>query len=157
MEDISISKANKKRAENPKSVLFLCNHNVIRSVIGEHLLKLMSNNQIYCDSAGVTIGQPDPFVQAVMKEINVDIQEHKPKMLEELEQGWFDLIVTHSPQAHHVALDMEWIKTANIVYWPAADPTVVQGAREQRLEAYRDVRQSIAEKITEYFKFSVHK
>ena len=37
--------------KKPESVLFLCNHNVIRSVMAEHLLRLFSQGEIYCDSA----------------------------------------------------------------------------------------------------------
>lgn len=152
MQDVSISSANKHRAENPKSVLFLCTHNIIRSVMAEHLLRKMKKNEIYCDSAGVSVGEPDPFVVAVMDELNINVQNHTPKMLGELEQTWFDLIITHSPQAHHIALEMKFVKTANVIYWPAADPTVIQGAREQKLDAYRDVRNTIHKQINNYFK-----
>ena len=135
----------------PGSVLFVCNHNIIRSPMAEALARLHFGDRIYVASAGVRTGQPDPFVGAVMGEKGLDLVGREPQAMEELEDSFFDLIITLSPTAHHVALAMEIIDTDAVEYWPAADPTVVTGAREQRLDAYRDVRDRLEARILERF------
>jgi hypothetical protein len=34
-----------------------------------------------------------------------------------------------------------------VEYWPTPDPTIVQGSREQRLDAYRDIRDGLIYRI----------
>ena len=101
----------------------------------------MFGRAIYVGSAGVRKGELDPFAVAVMDEIGLDISRHRPITFEELEdrEGLnFDLIVTLSPEAHHRALELTRTMAVEVEYWPTADPTAVEGSREQRLDAYRD-------------------
>ena len=63
----------------------------------------------------------------------------------------FDLIITLSPEAHHRALELTRMSAAEVEYWPTADPTDVEGSREQRLAAYRDVRDQLLNRIRERF------
>ena len=137
--------------KKPSSVLYLCNHNVIRSPMAEALTRAHFGNSIYTASAGVRVGTPDPFVKAAMSEMNIDIQNRQPQALEDLDEGYFDLIITLSPTAHHIALEMAEVEAADVDYWPSADPTVVQGSREQMLDAYRDVRDRLLERILNRF------
>lgn len=133
----------------PSSILYICNHNVIRSPMAEAITRANFGTNIYTASAGIRAGSPDPFVEVVMDELNIDVHNRQPKTLEELDEGYFDLIVTLSPTAHHVALEMAHVDATDIEYWPSADPTVVQGSREQVLDAYRDVRDRLMERIME--------
>ncbi len=134
-------------SRRPSSVLYICNHNVIRSPMAEAITRAHFGNSIYTASAGIRAGSPDPFVEVVMDELNIDIHNRQPKTLEELDEGYFDFIVTLSPTAHHVALEMAHVDATDVEYWPSADPTVVQGSREQVLDAYRDVRDRLTERI----------
>jgi protein-tyrosine-phosphatase len=105
---------------------------------------------IYIQSAGVHRGDLDGFAVAALDEIGIDATKHKPRTLDELEE-WeglnFDLIITLSPDAHHAALELTRTIAAQVEYWPTADPTIVQGSREQRLDAYRDVRDGLTYRI----------
>lgn len=141
-------------SEPPTSVLFLCNHNIIRSPMAEAVTRARFGSRIFTASAGVRCGTPDPFVNAVMNELGIDMRNREPVALEDLEDTWFDLIVTLSPTAHHIALDMEHVEASQVDYWPSADPTVVQGSREQMLDAYRDVRDRLIERIEERFRLN---
>jgi protein-tyrosine-phosphatase len=89
-----------------------------------------------------------------MEEIGIDINGHRPITFDELEdlEGLnFDLIVTLSPEAHHKALELTRVLAVEVEYWPTADPTAVEGNREQRLEAYRAVRDQLVQNIRERF------
>ncbi|MDD9910388.1 MAG: protein-tyrosine-phosphatase [Ahrensia sp.] len=135
----------------PTSVLFLCNHNIIRSPMAEAVTRARYGNRLFAASAGVRTGTQDAFVGAVMLEIGIDIVGREPVAIDTLDDTWFDLIVTLSPTAHHLALKMDHVEANEVEYWPSADPTVVQGSRDQRLAAYRDVRDRLFERIEERF------
>ena len=111
-------------------------------------------SKTYVGSAGVRKGELDPFAVAAMEEIGLDIAKHKPMTFEEMEE-WeglnFDLIVTLSPEAQHRALEVTRTLAADVEYWPTADPTAVEGSREQRLDAYRAVRDQLSRRIRERF------
>ena len=142
------------RARDPQSVLFACGQNSVRSPMAEGLLRGMFPNTLYVRSAGVKKGEPDPFVVAVMAELGQDLSTHKPTTFEELED-WeglnFDLIITLSPEAHHKALELTRTLAADVEYWPTPDPVAVEGSREQRLDAYRSVRDGLLARIVTRF------
>jgi protein-tyrosine-phosphatase len=71
--------------------------------------------------------------------------------LEDWEGLNFDLIVTLSPEAHHKALELTRTVAAEVEYWPTIDPTAVEGNREQRLAAYREMRDQLTERIRARF------
>jgi len=138
----------------PLAVLFACGLNSVRSPIATGLFAQMFGRAIYVGSAGVRQGEIDPFAVAVMAEIDVDISRHKPitfEELDELEGLNFDLIVTLAPEAHHRALELTRTSAVDVEYWPTADPTDVEGSREQRLDAYREVRDQLLRRIRERF------
>ena len=138
----------------PQAVLFACGLNAVRSPMAAALLRQMLGGALYVGSAGVRKGELDPFASAVMDEIGIDINSHGPITFEELEdlEGLnFDLIVTLSPEAHHKALELTRTLALEVEYWPTPDPTLVEGSREQRLDAYRAVRDQLIEKIRERF------
>jgi protein-tyrosine-phosphatase len=138
----------------PQAVLFACGLNSVRSPMAAALLKQMGGAPLYVASAGVRAAELDPFAAAVMAEIGIDISAHRPITFEELEdlEGLnFDLIVTLSPEAHHKALALTHRLAAEVEYWPTADPADIEGNRAQRLDAYRAVRDQLAERIRSRF------
>ena len=138
----------------PQAVLFACGLNAVRSPMAAALLRQMLGGALYVGSAGVRKGELDPFASAVMDEIGIDINSHGPITFEELEdlEGLnFDLIVTLSPEAHHRALELTRTLAVEVEYWPTPDPTLVEGSRDQRLAAYRAVRDQLVQKIRERF------
>jgi protein-tyrosine-phosphatase len=131
----------------PGAVLFMCGMNSIRSPIAEAIARHYLPKSVYIASAGVRRGERDPFVDAVLDEIGLSLGRHQPHLLDDLEDDYFDLIVTLAPEAHHKALDLTRSWSADVEYWPMPDPTVVTGTREQILDAYRGVRDHISKLI----------
>ncbi len=142
------------RTQAPQAVLFACAHNSVRSPMAACLLQQMYPKGLYVRSAGVRTGELDPFAVAVMAELGQDMSRHKPMSFEELED-WeglnFDLIITLSPEAHHKALELTRTIAADVEYWPTIDPTDVEGSREQRMQAYRDVCDGLMLRIRKRF------
>ncbi len=140
--------------DRPQAVLFACGLNSVRSPMAAALFKHLFGRVTYVGSAGVRKGELDPFAVAAMEEIGLDIAKHRPATFEELEdlEGLnFDLIVTLAPEAHHRALDLTRTIAADVEYWPTADPTIAEGNREQRLDAYREVRDHLMRRIRQRF------
>ncbi len=144
----------KKNDTPPRSVLFACGLNSLRSPMAAHLFGHLIGPAVPVRSAGVQTAGLDPFAVAAMAEIGLDIGEHQPVTFEELEdlEGLdFDLIVTLSPKAHHKALELTHRLSAAVEYWPTPDPSVTEGSREQRIQAYREVREQLSRRILERF------
>lgn len=135
----------------PKAVLFACSMNAVRSPMAEAILKHLAGRHVYVDSAGVRAGEPDPFAVAVMDEIGIELKRHKPKAMADLEDSSFDLVVSLAPEAHHQALEMTRTMAIDAEYWPTMDPTAAMGSREQILDAYRAVRDSLFQRIKKRF------
>ena len=138
-------------ATRPSSALFVCGRNSVRSPMAEALAKHLFPTGLYVASAGVSPGERDPFVDAVLAEIGLDLGRHRPHALEDLEDMNFDLAVTLSPEAHHRALELTRTLAIEVEYWPTADPTSATGSRAQILAAYRDVRQRLEDRIQSRF------
>src|SRR6187431_1067133 len=142
------------RPRTPQAVLFACGLNSVRSPMAASLLQQMFPQGLYVKSAGVKKGELDPFAVAVMNELGQDISTHKPQTFEDLDD-WeglnFDLIISLSPEAHHKALELTRTLAADVEYWPTPDPTTTEGSREQRLDAYRAVRDGLIERIRHRF------
>ncbi|MBL6957937.1 MAG: arsenate reductase ArsC [Rhodospirillales bacterium] len=135
----------------PSAVLFACTMNSIRSPMAESILKHLHGHQIYVDSAGVRTREVDGFAVAVMDEIGIDIRNHTSKTFDDLEDSSFDLVITLSPEAQHKAVEMTRVMACDVEFWNTFDPTYVEGSREERLEAFRKVRDQLMQKIKDRF------
>ncbi|SFN99415.1 low molecular weight phosphatase family protein [Cohaesibacter marisflavi] len=137
----------------PDSILFACGMNAIRSPMAAALAKHLFPGTFYVQSVGVRCGKPDPFAAAVMEEIGLDISEHEPSCFDDLEDSYFDLIVSLAPEAHHRALEWSRGHAVETEYWPTMDPALVTGSREQIMDSYRAVRDGLIVKLKDRFEW----
>ncbi|HEY2356189.1 MAG TPA: low molecular weight phosphatase family protein [Phenylobacterium sp.] len=149
----------------PGAVLFACNFNRVRSPMAEALLKRLVGDRVYVDSCGMRLPDAehdeasdedvaagvDPFVELVMAELGCDLAGHRPKTFEDLEVTSFDLVISLTPEAQDRAAGLAHGRAADLEHWPTFDPTLVDGSREVRLAAYRQVRDALARRIAERF------
>ena len=133
------------------AVLFACTQNAVRSPMAEGILKHLLGHRIFVDSVGVRPGELDPFAVQVMDEIGVDIADHLPKSFDDLEDDSFDEVISLSPEAQHRAVDMTRVMACDVVFWNTFDPSLIEGNRESRLDAYRSVRDQLMKRIKEHF------
>jgi protein-tyrosine-phosphatase len=133
------------------AVLFACTLNAVRSPMAAAMLRHLTRGGLYIESAGVRAGDLDPLAVEVMGEIGLEIAKHKPRRFEDLEDGSFDLVVTLSPEAQHKAVELTRTAATQVEYWPTMDPTAVEGSREQRLMAYRAVRDQLMQRLKRRF------
>ncbi|WP_352822577.1 low molecular weight phosphatase family protein [Mesorhizobium sp. M0410] len=139
------------RSNLPRSILFVCGMNAVRSPMAELLARKVLPPTTFVASAGVRGGERDPFVDAVLAEEGLSLGERHPRTMDDLEDDYFDLIVTLAPEAHHTALELTRSLAVEVEYWPMPDPTGVSGTREQIMAAYRDVRERLKARIGRRF------
>src|SRR5579862_5371282 len=137
--------------ELPASALFACTLNSVRSPMAAAIMRHRFGRIVYVESAGARAGELDPMAVEVMEEVGIEIGKHKPRRFEDLEDTSFDLIVTLSPEAHHKAMELTRTMSVEVEYWPTVDPTAVEGSRDQRLDAYRGVRDELMRRIEARF------
>ena len=142
-------------ADLPHAVLFSCTRNAVRSPMAEGLLKYLLGHRIYVDSVGIRPLEIDPFVVEVMDEIGIDLSKHRPKTFEDLEDTSFDLIISLSPEAQHSAVELTRTMACEVEFWNTLDPSIVEGNREMRLEAYRQVRDQLMRRIEQRFELDL--
>jgi protein-tyrosine-phosphatase len=135
----------------PSSVLFACTFNAVRSPMAAAILSRMHGHRIAVDSVGVRAGELDGFVVAVMEEFGIDVSAHESKTFDDLEDTSFDVIVSLSPEAHHSALELTRYSDCEVVFWNTLDPSIISGNRDERLRAYREVRDQLQDRIRERF------
>ena len=137
--------------DSPSAILFACTMNSVRSPMAEGLLKHFFGHAIYVDSAGARAGGIDGFTVEVMDEIGIDISKHRSKTFDDLEDSSFDTVISLSPEAQHKAVEMTRVMACEVEFWNTFDPTIIEGNRETRLDAYRQVRDQLMTKIKERF------
>ena len=98
----------------------------------------------------MTPGQLDGFAVAVMAVIDVDLSQHAPKGFDDLDCDFYDVIISFSPEAHARAKDLTRNVDCDALYWPVDNLAGLQGSREERLRAYRSVRDDIIAKLDLY-------
>ena len=116
-------------------------------------MKKLYGFDTYVQSVGVVNDLDiDGFAIAVCREIGVELDKHRSRSFEELEEmgeplSGFDLIVAMSPASQRAALDLTRYYHLTVEYWPVMDPTGLGESREMKLNAYRQTRDQITDKL----------
>ena len=135
-------------AQSPiQAVLFVCSMNAVRSPMAEGLARMRYGRTLYVDSAGLSKTDRDGFALSVLRELGIDFEGDEPHTLDEIDCESFDLVVALSAEAHARARELLRATSVELIHWPIEDATQVTGTRDQRLEAYRRVRDMIDRRI----------
>ncbi|MFB0952106.1 MAG: low molecular weight phosphatase family protein [Rhodospirillales bacterium] len=136
----------------PSAILFSCTMNSVRSPMAESIMKFLHGHRVYIDSAGVRSKDIDGFAIAVMDEIGIDLSRHHAKTFDDLEDDFFDVVITLSPEAQHRAVELTRVMACEVEFWNTMDPSLVESEdRETVLDAYRQVRDHLMMKIKQRF------
>ena len=140
------------------AVLFACNLNRIRSPMAEGLARSLIGPRISAVSCGIRRDAfaeedsgADPFLDAVMAEVGVDLGSRRPQSFADLDAEFFDLVISLTPEAHEHAV--QFVRHRDLSeYWPTDDPTLASGSRDTILGVYREVRDGLARRISDRFR-----
>jgi arsenate reductase (thioredoxin) len=131
--------------EARRKVLFLCTHNSARSQMAEGLLRHLSGDRFEVMSAGTEATRVRPQAIEVMGEIGIDISSQESKTLERYLGEPFDYVVTVCDDANEACPVFPGAKSR--LHWSFRDPSQATGTDEERLEAFRTVRDEIQVRI----------
>jgi protein-tyrosine-phosphatase len=132
-------------------VLFACGQNAVRSPMAAALMGHFFGHRVYVASAGVVAGETNPLAVEAMAELGIDIAGHQPQTFDDLHDTSFDLVISLTPEAHHRAIEMTRTMAIQAEYWPTEDPTLAGGNRDQRLAAFRAVRDELSRRVAARF------
>lgn len=127
-----------------RRVLFLCTGNSARSQMAEALVNARWGDRWQAYSAGTRpAGYVHPMAVEVMREIGISMEGARSKAVNEFLGQAFDLVVTVCDQAAEAC--PVWPGQARRVHLGFPDPAAVQGSPETVRQAFRRVRDDLAE------------
>ena len=129
-------------------VLILCTGNSARSQMAEGLFRQAGGDRYEVFSAGTNPSLVRPEAVAVMREIGIDISGHRSKSVDEFAGQELDLVITvcdHAKESCPV-----FPGTTQRLHWPFEDPAALAGSEEQRLAAFRSIRDQIRARIQRF-------
>jgi protein-tyrosine-phosphatase len=132
-------------------ILFVCTFNAVRSPIAAALMKRQLGLPHEVESAGIFSDAVDPFAVATMAELGIDLGDHEGRALDELDPAAYSVAIALSPEAHRAL--PRWIGAADcaVEFWPVADPAAREGNRDERIAAYRMMRDDLLRRIRRRF------
>ncbi|MCS7228762.1 MAG: arsenate reductase ArsC [Candidatus Kryptonium sp.] len=131
-------------------VLFLCTGNSCRSQMAEGLLRHFGDNKFEVFSAGTNPSFVHPLAIEAMKEIGIDISNHRSKSVNEFIDQNFDYVITVCDRAKEVCPNFPG--QVRKIHWSFEDPAEARGTREERMKVFRKVRDEIKEHIIAFIK-----
>jgi arsenate reductase len=129
-------------------VLVLCTGNSARSQMGEGLFRAEGGGGYEVFSAGTRPSQVRPEAIAVMREIGIDISGNRSKSVDEFAGQSFDFVVTVCDSARDNC--PVFPGAAKRVHWSLEDPAAVEGTEEERLAAFRRIRDQLREHVKSF-------
>lgn len=130
-------------------VLFLCTHNSSRSQMAEGLLRRHGGPAFQVFSAGTQPRTVHPLAIRAMQEVGIDISNHSAKGIDVFAAGPpMDLVITVCDEAQEACPFFP--NARHQVHWGFPDPSRVTGSEEERLAAFRHIRDLIKEKIVRF-------
>jgi arsenate reductase len=133
------------------NVIILCTHNQARSQMAEAFLREYGGEHFNVFSAGFEKKEIHPFTKRVMKDKGYDLNGHYSKELKQfLGEKHFGIIITLCSEAEELCPTLPGVSTR--LRWDIEDPTAFEGAKEEKLEKFREARDRIEEKIKEWLK-----
>lgn len=124
-----------------KRVLILCTGNSARSQMAEGLLEHIAGDRFDVRSAGTKPSAVRPEAVSVMKELGIDISGNRSKSVDEFAGETFDYVLTVCDNARESC--PIYPGHSNRFHQSFEDPAAVLGSEEDRLSAFRRVRDQI--------------
>jgi arsenate reductase len=124
-----------------RRILILCMANSARSQMAEGLLRHDAGDRFDVESAGTHPGVLRPEAVEVMREIGIDISTQRAKSIDEFAGTPFDLVLTVCDSAREAC--PVYPGHARRLHRAFADPASVSGSDNQRLAAFRRVRDEL--------------
>ncbi len=136
------------RAARPRHVLFLCVANSARSQMAEGVARSLAPANVKISSAGSQPSGLNPLAVRALAEIGIDISGHRSKTVNDIPPGDVDVVITLCAEE----VCPVWLGTAARVHWGLPDPARATGDEEERLGAFRQVRDELRRRLEALFR-----
>lgn len=132
-----------------KTIYFLCTGNSARSQMAEGFAKeYLGFEEWEVHAAGIDPHGLSPLATEVMAEIGIDISNQASNLIDITLMNNANFVITLCDDAR--ARCPRTPLEVNSLHWGFEDPAVVQGTNEEKLVAFRRVRDQIDTKIKEF-------
>ncbi len=131
-----------------KRVLFICTHNSARSQMAEGLVNHDLAGKVKAFSAGTEPSSVNPLAIAAMEELGIDISRHRSKSIDEFADEKFDFVITlcdHAAESCPI-----FFGGTQRLHMGFPDPAAVLGNEDEKLAAFREVRDQIRTQLVEF-------
>lgn len=134
-------------------ILYICTHNRCRSILSEAITNQMSLTQaqgrIQAKSAGSQpAGAVHPLSIQYLQEAGISTEGLTSQSWDELEAFEPDVVVTVCDSAAGESCPL-WFGKSVKVHWGLADPSKIEGGKEQKAEAFRETIAEIQQRVTD--------
>jgi len=126
-------------------ILVLCTGNSARSQMGEGLFRAEGGAGYAVFSAGTRPSRVRPEAIEVMREIGIDVSAHRSKSVDEFGGQSFDFVVTVCDSARDNC--PVFPGAAKRIHWSLEDPAAIEGTEEERIAAFRRIRDQLRERV----------
>ena len=117
--------------------------------MAEAFFRKLARGQWRCKSAGTKpTGYVHPLAIEVMLEDDVDIASHTSKSTEALILEEWTYVITVCDSAAEAC--PVFSEADRLLHWPFPDPASVSGSREVQLIAFRETRDAIKRRVSEF-------
>jgi protein-tyrosine-phosphatase len=131
---------------HPPRILFLCTQNSARSQMAEGIVRHLTHGKAEVFSAGShPAAQIHPDAIRATAALGIDISQQHPKNLEEFQRQSFDCIVTLCDKVREACPSFP--DTSDVIHWSFADPAAVEGADNQRYQAFEQTAYQLTRRI----------
>lgn len=129
-----------------KGILFLCVGNSARSQMAEGIARALAPPGVAIWSAGSRPTAVKPEAIAVLKEIGIDISQHRSKAVSEIPADAVDTVITLCAEDECPLFPGK----AERLHWGLPDPAAVIGSDSDRLSAFRKMRDALSARIAAF-------
>jgi protein-tyrosine-phosphatase len=139
--------ADRIRAARPRHVLFLCVANSARSQMAEGIARSLAPSSTKVTSAGSQPSKVNPFAVRALAEIGIDITGHRSKSVNDVPPEDVDTVITLCAEE----VCPVWLGKALRLHWGLPDPAQAGETDDQRLQAFREVRDELRRRLGAVF------
>ncbi len=131
----------------PRHVLFLCVANSARSQMAEGIARSLAPAGVTVSSAGSRPSRVNPLAIRALDEIGIDIRGQRSKSVESISPRGVDAVITLCAEE----VCPVFLGKAHRVHWGLPDPAGAGANEEDRLQAFRDVRDELRRRLAIVF------
>lgn len=124
-----------------RRVLFLCNANSARSLMGEALLRQMASDRFEAFSAGAEPDEPHALTLEALHNQGLSAEGLRSKSLDEFEDDYFDFVIVLCDKAQQVCRDWQG-RAREVLFWDIRDPRLIS-----KLDAYEQALLEIRRRL----------